>query len=179
QNPKRSRTSARPAVTPGLLIVLALLSASAFSQASSSLPAFDAVSVKPFAFPNRPWNRRAQIDPQRLYIEGMAPVELIDLTYSLNSNQLTGLPQWAQYSRDSLYTIAATTDKPTGKDQKLLTAGVAPLCPVGKIDAKGCVYKPGTCQEQGFSAARRAVKFRPAPRSTDWVFSPYAGVAPF
>ena len=108
------------AAAPGLLIVLALLSAAAFSQASSSLPAFDAVSVKPFVYPNRPWNRSAQIDPQRLYIEGMAPVELIELAYSLNSNQLTGLPRWAQYSRDSLYTIAATTDKPTGKDHMLL-----------------------------------------------------------
>jgi len=50
----------------------------------------------------------------------MAPVELIDLAYSLNGNQLTGLPQWAQYSRNSLYSITATTDKPTSRDQMLL-----------------------------------------------------------
>ena len=50
----------------------------------------------------------------------MAPVELINLAYSLNRNQLTGLPDWAQFSHDSLYSITATTDKPTSKDQMLL-----------------------------------------------------------
>ncbi|HWG68187.1 MAG TPA: hypothetical protein VN692_02110 [Steroidobacteraceae bacterium] len=81
----------RQAARSGLWIVLALLSASAFSQAGSSLPTFDAVSVKPFAFPNRPWNRRAQIDPQRLYIEGMAPVEF--------ANQQEGCFEWFDYLR--------------------------------------------------------------------------------
>lgn len=118
----------RPAWRRGLVAMFALLSAAASSPQSGAaaqtttapLPAFDAVSVKQFVFQNRPWNRRAQIDPQRLYIEGMAPVELIELAYSLNSNQLTGLPQWARFSHDSLYTIAATTEQPVSRDQMLL-----------------------------------------------------------
>lgn len=101
-------------------ILLAATVAGATAQTPASLPAFDVVSVKPFVYQNRPWHRAAQFDPQRLYIEGMAPVELIELAYSLNQNQLTGLPQWAQFSNDSLYSITATTDEPADKDQMLL-----------------------------------------------------------
>jgi uncharacterized protein (TIGR03435 family) len=94
--------------------------AAAQSTTTAALPSFDVVSVRKFQYTGRPWHRAAAIDPQRLYIQGMAPVELINLAWSLNRNQLTGLPRWAQYSEDSLYSITATTSKPTSKAQMLL-----------------------------------------------------------
>lgn len=90
------------------------------STTAGPLSEFDVVSLKPFHNNGRPWRRDAQFDPQRLYIEGMAPVEMINLAYSLNLNQLVGLPDWATFSDDHLYSITATTDKPTSKDRMLL-----------------------------------------------------------
>jgi len=86
---------------------------------ASALPAFAVVSVRPFR-PTGPWHRPAQFDPQRLYIEGMAPVELINLAYSLNGNQLAGLPAWAEFSKDHLYSITGVTGQPTSQAQMLL-----------------------------------------------------------
>ena len=111
------------------MLALALVSA-ALAQApvstvpaantpASALPAFEVVSAKPFR-PTAPWPRSAQFDPQRLYIEGMNPVELINLAYSLNDNQLTGLPVWAQSSGNSLYSITGVTEKPASRAQMLL-----------------------------------------------------------
>lgn len=107
------------------LALLALAQAPAISGPSadapaSALPAFEVVSVKRFRHPAGPWHRAARFDPQRLYIEGMAPVELIDLAYSLNRNQLTGLPSWAQFSRNSLYSITGITDHPSSQAEMLL-----------------------------------------------------------
>jgi len=108
-----------PATMIALLTALAGMAAGQ-AVSTATLPAFEVVSVRPFHFSGRPWDRDAHFDPQRLYIQGMAPVELIDLAYGLNRNQLTGLPAWAQFSHDSLYSITATTGKPASKAQMLL-----------------------------------------------------------
>jgi uncharacterized protein (TIGR03435 family) len=62
----------------------------------------------------------ALFDPQRLFIEGMAPVELINLAYSLNGNQLVGLPEWGQYSLDHLFSVTGITKSPATRPQMLL-----------------------------------------------------------
>ena len=81
-----------------------------------SLPAFDAVSVKPFV-PTGPWHRIPQVDPKRLYIEGCTPMEMIVYAYGINNNQVDRLPDWAQRQ---FFQVEGVTDKPTTHDQMLL-----------------------------------------------------------
>ena len=107
------------ALAPAALAQAPVSAGPAAISPASALPAFEVVSVKPFR-PTGPWHRLAQFDPQRMYIEGMATVELINLAYSLNGNQLTGLPDWAQYSRDHLYSVTGVTEQPTSQAQMLL-----------------------------------------------------------
>ena len=102
------------ALAPAALAQAPVSAGPAAISPASALPAFEVVSVKPFR-PTGPWHRLAQFDPQRMYIEGMATVELINLAYSLNGNQLTGLPDWAQYSRDHLIRSPASRNSPPAK----------------------------------------------------------------
>jgi len=81
-----------------------------------SLPAFDAVSVKPFV-PTGPWHRNPQLDPKRLYMEGCSPEEMIVYAYGINYNQIEGLPEWA---RRQYFQVEGVTEKPTARDQMLL-----------------------------------------------------------
>jgi len=105
-----------------LIVALATLglAQAARSPLPTTMPTLDVVSVKPFQFTGRPWHRDAKIDPQRLYIEGMAPIELINLAYSLRANQLAGLPAWAKFSHQSLYSVAVTTTQPATRQQMRL-----------------------------------------------------------
>jgi uncharacterized protein (TIGR03435 family) len=87
-------------------------------QATKTLPAFDAASVRPFVVPadGGAWGP-PDINPVHLRIR-YAPLRHIILTaYGLDDFQLTGLPGWADHE---FFTINAITDKPTPPDQMLL-----------------------------------------------------------
>jgi len=79
-------------------------------------PAFDAVSIKPFV-PTGPWHRDPQVDPQRMFLEGMTPEEMIVYAYQLRSNQLVGMPEW---SEREYFQVSGSTDKPARQSEMLL-----------------------------------------------------------
>ncbi len=123
----RPSMSRRPPCGPGTaatLILLAIGTCVVFAQSNvrppftqaPSLPAFDAVSVKPFV-PTGPWRRIPQVNPKRLYIEGCTPMEMIVYAYGINYNQLDRLPDWAQRQ---YFQVVGVTDEPTTHDQMLL-----------------------------------------------------------
>lgn len=105
-------------------ILLSIAACAVFAQSNvrpsstqaPRLPAFDAVSVKPFT-PTGPWRRIPKVDPTRLYIEGCTPSEMILYAYGINYNQLENLPDWAQRQ---YFQVIGVTDKPTTRDQMLL-----------------------------------------------------------
>lgn len=101
-------------------IVIALLTAAAgavcAAQTPPALPAFDAVSVRPFV-PHAAWHRDPQVDPRRLFLEGMTASEMIVYAYGLHNNQLTGLPVWAQRE---FFQVTGVTDKPATANQMRL-----------------------------------------------------------
>jgi uncharacterized protein (TIGR03435 family) len=111
-------------LAPATLILLAIGTCLVFAQSNvrppstqaPPLPAFDAVSVKPFT-PTGPWHRDPQVNPKRLYIEGCSPLEMIVFAYGLDYNQIERLPDWAQRQ---YFQVTGTTDKPATREQMLL-----------------------------------------------------------
>ncbi|HXE30880.1 MAG TPA: TIGR03435 family protein [Terriglobales bacterium] len=96
------------------VLVSALALPSLPQTPAKPLPAFDVTSVRPFK-PTGPWHRQARYDPQRLTIEGMSPMELIQEAYGVNTNQIVGLPDWASWVRN-FFSVVGTTSSPTTPD---------------------------------------------------------------
>lgn len=86
-------------------------------QASSPLPAFDVVSIRPFQRTGRLWNHAVQYNPQRFYFEGTTVQELIQTAFQLNAYQIAGMPN--AMIRE-LFTVTGTTDKPATEAQMRL-----------------------------------------------------------
>ncbi|HXR96532.1 MAG TPA: TIGR03435 family protein [Terriglobales bacterium] len=105
---------------PALVLASVLLACClALTQTQSpALPAFDVTSVRPFV-PHGPWHRAARYDPQRLTIEGMSPMELIEEAYGVGADQIAGLPDWAYWVRN-FFTVVGTTNAPATPDQMRL-----------------------------------------------------------
>ncbi|MGH9483141.1 MAG: TIGR03435 family protein [Terriglobales bacterium] len=97
-------------------ILFCALAVGIVPQTPPPLPAFDAVTVKPFV-PTGPWHRIPQFDPQRLYLEGSSPLEMIVYAYGINYNQVDRLPDWTQRQ---YFQVIGVTDKPASKNQMLL-----------------------------------------------------------
>lgn len=93
--------------------MIANLAGAAGAQTVTAPPSFDAATVKAFA-PSGPWQHSPQVDPQRLYIEGMTPLDLILYAYDANENQIVGLPAWA---RQDLFQVEGVTSKPVSEDK--------------------------------------------------------------
>lgn len=87
------------------------------AQTTPSLPAFDAVSVRPFQWNRQPYDRAAHFDPQRFSVEGAWVQGLIEVAYQATDNQIAGIP--AAINRER-FTITGTTDKPATEAQMRL-----------------------------------------------------------
>jgi uncharacterized protein (TIGR03435 family) len=101
----------RTAFTLAIALLTSLALPALAQTPAPSLPAFDVTSV--------PWHRNARYDPERLTIEGMSPMELIQEAYGVNTDQIAGLPDWAYWARN-FFTVVGTTNTPATPDQMRL-----------------------------------------------------------
>lgn len=100
-----------------LASVVCLLAGGAQGQeVATTLPAFDAASVRPLVPPPGGWGP-PDIDPLHFRMPGAPLRYIIRTAYGLDDYQLSGLPDWAA---NEFFTINAVTDAPTPPDQMLL-----------------------------------------------------------
>ena len=122
---------------------------------ATSLPEFDAISIKPLEKPPGSWFPSPKINPQRLTFAGQPLRDIIKSAFGLDDYQLLGAPAWTSHE---FYSISATTAEkalPPGRElvmaceaKVMLTNGPSgamrpPLrrssyCKVGVISPRRC-----------------------------------------